>query len=145
VVEADAITVAERASLLTMSPSYLEGDHPRLPAVEKHVLYAIYSGQGQAVSVTASDLQLAKRHGGDCEVVEAFAELSTSDDQSLLPNGKMELVISARRILWRALYVSWPLCLRTKKAVPNKDGDSFQVHALSRASASGYPPAMTQN
>jgi hypothetical protein len=144
VVEADAITVAERASLLTMSPNYLEGDHPRLPAVEKQFMYAIYSRQGQALSVTASDLQLAKRHGGDCEFVEAFAELSRSDDQSLLPNGKMELVISARRILWRALYVSWPLCLRRKKAVPS-NGNGFQGHALRSRSASGYPPAMTQN
>jgi hypothetical protein len=132
VVEAEAITVAERASSLTMSPDHLEGDHPHRSAVEKQVPYAIYCRQAQAASVTAVDLQLAERHGGDCEDVEAFAEPPTPDDQSTLPNGEVELVLSARRILWRPLLVSWPFCSRTKKAVPSKYGNSFSVYALSR-------------
>jgi hypothetical protein len=41
VLEAEAITVAERASSLTMSPDHLEGEHPRHPVVETQVLYAI--------------------------------------------------------------------------------------------------------
>jgi hypothetical protein len=57
-------------------------------------MYAIYSRQEQAASVTAADLQLAERHEGDCEVVESFAELPTSDDQSILPSGEMEPVLS---------------------------------------------------
>jgi hypothetical protein len=44
--------------------------------------------------VTAADLQLARRHGGYCEDVEASAEPPPSDDQSILPNGGMEPVLS---------------------------------------------------
>jgi hypothetical protein len=44
--------------------------------------------------VTAADLQLAERHGGDCENVEASSEPPTSDGQSVLPNGEVEPVPS---------------------------------------------------
>jgi hypothetical protein len=44
--------------------------------------------------VTAADLQLAERHGGDCEDVEASVEPPTSDDRSILPNGEMEHELS---------------------------------------------------
>jgi hypothetical protein len=36
VIEAEAITVAERASSLTMSPDHLEGEHPRRSAVRSN-------------------------------------------------------------------------------------------------------------
>jgi hypothetical protein len=63
--------------------------------VEKQVTYAIYSSQPQAASVRAAGLQLAERHGGDCEDVESFVERPMSDDQSiLLPRGDMNLVLS---------------------------------------------------
>jgi hypothetical protein len=65
-VEAEAITVVERASSLTMSPDHLVGEHPRSSSVEKQVQYANYSRQAQAASVTAADLRFAERHGGDC-------------------------------------------------------------------------------
>jgi hypothetical protein len=77
-----------------MSPDHLEGDHPRHSAVEGQFLCAIYSRPAQAASVTAVNLQLAVRHGGNCEYVEAFAELPTSDDQFILPNGETEPVLS---------------------------------------------------
>jgi hypothetical protein len=80
--------------LLSISPDQLEGDHPRRSAL-KRVLYAIYSRQAQAASVTAADLQLAERHGDGCDDVEAFAEPPVSDDKSILPNGKMEPVLSS--------------------------------------------------
>jgi hypothetical protein len=44
--------------------------------------------------VTAADLQVAKRQGGDCEDVESFVEPPTSDDQAILPDGEMEPVLS---------------------------------------------------
>jgi hypothetical protein len=68
--------------------------HPRCSAVEKQILYAIYSRQAQAASVTAANLKVAERHGGDCEDVESFAEPPTSDDQTILPDGEMEPVLS---------------------------------------------------
>jgi hypothetical protein len=94
VVKAEAITFAERASSLTMSPDHLEGEHPRRSAVEKQVMYTIYSRQSHPASVTAADLQLAERHGGNCEDVEASAEPPTSDDQAIRCSGKMEPVLS---------------------------------------------------
>jgi hypothetical protein len=66
--------------------------------VEKQFLYAIYSSQAQAPLETAAYLQLAERHGGDCEEVEASAELPTSVDQSILLNGEMEPVLSGTAI-----------------------------------------------
>jgi hypothetical protein len=45
--------------------------------------------------VTAADLQSVETHGGDCEDVEASAEPPTSDDQSILPTGETQLVLSA--------------------------------------------------
>jgi hypothetical protein len=68
--------------------------HPRCSAVEKQVLYDIYSRQAQAASVTAADLQVAKILGGDCENGESFAEPPTSDDQAILPDGEIEPVLS---------------------------------------------------
>jgi hypothetical protein len=62
--------------------------------VEKQVLYAIYSRQAQAALVTAADLQVARRLGGDCEDGESFAEPPTADDQAILPDGEMEPVLS---------------------------------------------------
>jgi hypothetical protein len=62
--------------------------------VEKQVLYDIYSRQAQAASVTAADLQVAKRLGGDCEDGESFAEPPTSDDQAIFPEGELEPVLS---------------------------------------------------
>jgi hypothetical protein len=59
-VEAEAITIAERASSLMMSPNHLEEDHPRRSAMEKQVLDAFYSWQVQAALVTAADLQLVR-------------------------------------------------------------------------------------
>jgi hypothetical protein len=41
--------------------------------------------------VTAADLQLAERHGGDCEDVESFAELPISATNSKLLNGNPAL------------------------------------------------------
>jgi hypothetical protein len=67
---------------------------PSFSAVKKQILYPIYSRQAQAVSVTAADLQVAERQGGDCEDVESFAEHPTTDDQAILPDGKMEPVLS---------------------------------------------------
>jgi hypothetical protein len=93
VVEAEAITVAERASSLRMWPDHLEGGHPHRSAVEKKVLYAIYSMQGQGASVTAADLQVAEKHRGDSEDVESFAEPPTSDGQSMIPSAEMERVL----------------------------------------------------
>jgi hypothetical protein len=68
--------------------------HPRCSAVEKQVLHAIYSRQAQAASVTAADLQVAERLGGDCEDGESFAEPPTSDDQAIFPDGELEAVLS---------------------------------------------------
>jgi hypothetical protein len=68
-----------------------------MPAAQrwrKQIIHAIYSRQAQAASVTAADLQLAERHGGDCEDVEAPAEPPTSDDRSILPTGEMEHELS---------------------------------------------------
>jgi hypothetical protein len=62
--------------------------------VEEKILYAIYSWQAQTASVTAADLQVAERQGGDCEDVESFAEPQTSDDQAILPDGEMEPLLS---------------------------------------------------
>jgi hypothetical protein len=104
VIEAEAITVTERASSLTMSPDHLEGEHPRRSA-EKQFLYAIYR-QAQAASVTAADLQQVDRDGGDCEDVEASAEPPTSDDKSIFLTGKWNLYFPAWRILWRASHAS---------------------------------------
>jgi hypothetical protein len=76
--EAEAVPVAGPASSPTMSPDHLKGDHPRCSEVAKQVLYANYSWrQAKAASVTAADMQLADRHGGDCKDVEAFAEPPT--------------------------------------------------------------------
>jgi hypothetical protein len=61
--------------------------HPRYLAVEKQILYAIDSRQAQSASVTAADLQVAERQGGDCDNVESFAEPQTSVDQAILPDG----------------------------------------------------------
>jgi hypothetical protein len=68
--------------------------HPRCSAVENQILYAIYSRQAQAASVTAATLQVAERQGSDCEDFESFAEPPTSDDQAILPDGEMEPVLS---------------------------------------------------
>jgi hypothetical protein len=62
--------------------------------VVKQILYAIYSRQEKAASVTAADLQMAERQGGDCEDVELFAEPPTSNDQAKLPDEEMEPVLS---------------------------------------------------
>jgi hypothetical protein len=77
-----------------MSPDHLEGEHHRCSSVEKQVLYAIYSRQALAASVTAADLRCAERHGGDCGDVEASAEPPTSDDLSIFPYGEIEPVLS---------------------------------------------------
>jgi hypothetical protein len=77
-----------------MSQDHLEGDDPRHSGVEKQFLYAIYSRYAQAASVTAADPQLAERHGGDCDDVEAFAKPPTSNDRSYFLTGKMEPVLS---------------------------------------------------
>jgi hypothetical protein len=45
--------------------------------------------------VTDADLQLAERHAGDCEDVEASAEPPTSDNLSLLLNEKIDPVLSS--------------------------------------------------
>jgi hypothetical protein len=94
VVEAEAITVAGRTSSPTMSPDHRAGDHPPALQWRKQYLYSIYSRQAQAASVTAADLQLAERPGGDCEDVEASAGPATSDDQSILPTGEAKPVLS---------------------------------------------------
>jgi hypothetical protein len=57
--------------------------------------------------VTATGLQLAERHWGDCEDVEEFAEPPTSDDQSILPNGEMEPALSGTADTWRILEERW--------------------------------------
>jgi hypothetical protein len=67
---------------------------PRCLAVEKQILYAIYSREAQAASVTAADLQVAERQGGDCEYVESLAENPTSDDQDILSDGEMKPLLS---------------------------------------------------
>jgi hypothetical protein len=43
--------------------------------------------------VTAADLQMAERQGGDCEDVVSFAEPPTSDDQAILPDEEMKPVL----------------------------------------------------
>jgi hypothetical protein len=58
---------------------------------------------------------------------------------------KMEPVLPARRIFWRALNVSGAFCLRTKKAVLSEDGKGSQVYAPRRAAILGAPPTLTQN
>jgi hypothetical protein len=68
--------------------------NPRCSAVEKQVLYDIYSRQAQAALVTAADLQVAERHAGACEDGESFAEPPTSDDQAILRDGEIEPVLS---------------------------------------------------
>jgi hypothetical protein len=44
--------------------------------------------------VTAADLQVAERQGGDCEDVKSFAEPPISDNQAILPDEEMEHVLS---------------------------------------------------
>jgi hypothetical protein len=44
--------------------------------------------------MTAANLQVAERQGGDCEGVESFAEPPTSNDEAILPDGEMEPVLS---------------------------------------------------
>jgi hypothetical protein len=68
--------------------------HPRCSAVEKQIMHAVYSRQGRNAPVTAVDLQVAERQGGDCEDVDSFAEPPTSDNQVALPDGEMEPVLS---------------------------------------------------
>jgi hypothetical protein len=99
---------------------------PRRSAVEKQVLYLIYIRQAQAATVTAADLQLAERHGGDCEDVEAPAEPPTSDDQSILPNGEMEPVLSGTTDTLERIDCDMGILL-------SKDGNGSQVHALRHA------------
>jgi hypothetical protein len=51
--------------------------HPRCSAVEKQILYAIYSRQVQAAPVIAADLQVAEKQDGDCEDVKSRSHGST--------------------------------------------------------------------
>jgi hypothetical protein len=44
--------------------------------------------------VTATDLHVTERHGGDREVVESFALLPASDDQFILPTTETEPALS---------------------------------------------------
>jgi hypothetical protein len=90
--------------------------------------FSVLHGAAYSASSEFADLQLAERHGGDCEDVEASAEPPTSDDQSILPDGgNGTRAFWARRKLWSALNMSWTFCLRTKKAVLSKDGNGSQV------------------
>jgi hypothetical protein len=43
--------------------------------------------------VTAVNLQVEERQGGDCEDVDSFPEPPTSDNQVALPDGEMEPVL----------------------------------------------------
>jgi hypothetical protein len=73
-----------------MSQDHLEGDHRRRSAVEKKVLYAIYSRcpliGGRRRPAVGGETR------GDNEDVDGFAEPPTSDDQSVLPTGEVEPV-----------------------------------------------------
>jgi hypothetical protein len=82
----------------------------------QQVLYAIYSRQSQAASVTAADLQVAERHGGDCEEVVSFAVPPTSDDQSILPSGETEPVLSGTADTLESMVWHWGILLADEES-----------------------------
>jgi hypothetical protein len=95
---------------------------PRCTVVEKQVLYDIYNRRTQAASVTAADMHMAERHGGECEDVEAFAVPPTWDDQFICPNGKMQPVISGTVDTLETIACQLGILLADAEAVLSKNG-----------------------